>query len=228
VIAGITRGILNNKRNNRVDEIEEYIIDQIFKNRWKQGDRIDDMLIAGELNVSRNSVREALSRLVALNALKKQHWTGYYIPILDRNQAQNTLKLRIMLEKHALELFMQNMTPELIADIQNGIKQSEIDLKNNDAAAFERSDYIIHQIIQNNCGNPWIPNFLGQIWYTIALIRKMDETENFVKYAKRSINEHKKLVKLIKKGNIQETVDCLAEHLEYQRERLDAIFTSPD
>jgi DNA-binding GntR family transcriptional regulator len=185
------------------------------------------MVIAEELNVSRNSVREALSRLVALRSLEKRHWTGYYIPVLTREEANNTLKIRVMLEKRALELFMPHITPRLVAEIEAAIKQSEADLKNNDFVAFERSDYVIHEIIQNNCGNPWIPHFLGQIRYMLALLRKLDETQNSVKFAKRSINEHKKLLRIMKTGNAEEAAGCLAAHLEYQRERLDSIFSAP-
>jgi DNA-binding GntR family transcriptional regulator len=54
----------------------------------------------------------------------------------------------------------------------------------------------------------------------------MDETEDSVKFAKRSVNEHKKLLKLIKKGNIPEAVDCLAGHLEYQCKRIEALFSN--
>jgi DNA-binding GntR family transcriptional regulator len=144
--------------------------------------------------------------------------------VLTREEADNTLPLRSMLETYAMKLFMERAAPELISEIENSVKQSEIDLENNDFAAFEKNDYTIHEIIQNNCGNPWIPHFLEQIRYVIALLRKTEEKEDSVKFAKKSIAEHKKILRAMKKKDVEKTVEYLQEHLEHQRERLDRIF----
>lgn len=217
------------RKTNCAIEIEEHVLGQIFKGYWKQGDRIDDSVIAKEFNVSRNSVREALSRLVALRVLKKEHWAGYHVPMLDKKEALDTLKMRETLEIKALEAFMKRLdtVPDLLNDVANSIKLAEEVKDDHDFDAFIRADDLMHKTIRNNCGNSWIPHFLDQIWPMVIFIRKMDANAGFEKFSKRSIGEHKKLLQLIKKGDITEAVNCLSEHMQHQQRRLDALFDVP-
>ena len=148
------------------------------------------------------------------------------MPVLNKEEALDTLRTRETLEKYALEAFMKrlNTAPELLDEIEQSIKYSEEMLNKNDLDAFSRADVLIHEIIRNNCGSLWALHFLEQIWYMFTLVRKMDANSDVVKFAKRSISEHKKLLRLMKKGDIEETVICLSKHLQHQQKRLDVIF----
>ena len=212
------------KPDNLVVSIEQYIVEQINRERWKQGDRIDDLLIAKELKVSRNSVRDALSRLTALKALEKQHWSGYNIPVLSKEQADMTLQIRIILEKYAMELFMARITTQHIVEIENSVNLSENSAMNGDFISFHKYDYAIHSIIKDNCGNLWVAHFLEQIGYMLVLLRQIELVENRVTYAMNSIAEHRKIIGAMKEGNAEQAVLYLVEHIEQQRIRLEKIF----
>lgn len=212
------------KPNNLVVSIQQHIVEQIKKEQWKQGDRIDELLIAEELEVSRNSVREALSRLTALKALEKRHWGGYYIPVLSREQVNMTLQMRLLLEKHAMELFMAQVTPQQIIEIENSVNQSEEVAMNGDIIAFHKYDYVIHDIIRDNCGNPWVVHFLEQIGYVLVLIRQFELVGNRENYAMNSIVEHRNIIAAMKQGNTEQAVVYLVDHIEQQRIRLEKIF----
>jgi len=213
------------KPNNLVDSIQQYVVDQIRMNRWKQGDRIDELLIVNELNVSRNSVREALSRLAALHALEKRHWSGYYIPVITREQADLTLQVRILLEKYAMELFMPRITAQLITEIENAVNQSEDAINNNDYYAFNKYDVVIHTIIKENCGNPWLAHFLDQIRFVLVLLMQMEETEDrVIRFTRNSVVEHRKIIEAMKQRNANQAVELIVQHLEYHRARIEKIF----
>jgi len=147
--------------------------------------------------------------------------------VINKEEALDTLKMRETLEICALESFMKRLdtSPELLKEIEKGIKLSEEVVNQNDFDAFIRADDLMHQIIRNNCGNSWIPHFLDQIWPMVIFIRKMDANTSLEEFAKRSISEHKKLLQLIKKGDVAETVICLSKHMQHLQKRLDAIFS---
>jgi len=208
------------KPDNLVVSIQQHIVEQIKKERWKQGDRIDEPLIAEELKVSRNSVREALSRLTALKALEKRHWGGYFIPVFSKDQVNMTLQIRIILEKYAMELFMTQITPQQIIEIENSVNQSEKVAMNSDFMEFHKYDYVIHDIIRDNCGNPWVIHFLEQIGYVLVLFRQIELVENRENYAMNSIAEHRKIIAAMKQGNVEQAVMYLVDHIEQQRIRL--------
>ena len=207
-------------RSSRAEEIEEYITEKLTLNHWKAGDRIDDKALADELGVSRNSVREALERLVAIKALTKKQWTGFFVPEMDPEFALSTLEVRIVLEKLALRSFLKNPNPKAIEEIEAAIKLSEEDLMQNDFEKFELDDYKIHEIIQNYCGNVWLPFLLKQTRYTIFLLRSFDRGQNAYEYAQRSINEHKEMLMLIKDNNKKAAVDNLEKQLAIQVDRI--------
>ena len=208
-------------RNSRADEIIEYISEQFLQVRWKPGMRIDDNELAVELGVSRNSVREALEKLVAVNAVEKRQWIGFFVPVIDLNYAVETLSIRKDLETLALKLFLEKpVSPELIKQIDLGIAKSEFDMNNGDWSAFLVSDYVIHKVIQNNCGNRWISVFLSQTGYAVSQIQYLDREGDVIQYAKRSISEHRELLKLIKDRKKDEAVEKLGNHLSIQIDRI--------
>ncbi len=211
-------------RNSRAEAIAEYIGEQFIRVRWKPGDRVDDNELAKELGVSRNSVREALERLVAINAIDKRQWIGYFVPVIDLSYAVETLTIRRDLEVLALQLFLERpISSDDIRTMRNAIDKSEKDFLRNDWDAFLSSDYIIHKLIQQRCGNRWVPKLLHQTSFTVSQIQYLDRESNQVEYARRSIGEHREMLKLIEEGKKQEAVNLLAEHLSFQIERISSL-----
>ncbi|MGL5057854.1 MAG: FadR/GntR family transcriptional regulator [Fusobacteriaceae bacterium] len=62
------------------DKVFEYIEEKIVKGIWKEGDKIEsENQLAKELNVSRVSVREAISKMVAMGILLKKKGGGSFV-----------------------------------------------------------------------------------------------------------------------------------------------------
>lgn len=211
------------KPESRADEIVDYIGNLILEGRWSPGERIDDATISNELGVSRNSVREALTKLTALRALEKRQWSGYFIPTVTWENAKNTLDVRKNLEILAINLFMKNPNEKAIKEIEKSILKSEVSFKNLDLDSFEKFDYEIHEIIQRNCNNPWIPHFMSQIHYSIHMLRHLDKLEDFKQFGEISTQEHWELLGYIKDNNKVEAIKLIHKHFDNHWERLNKV-----
>lgn len=223
------------ERKSRAEEVVNYIGEQILLDKWNPGDRIDDAAIAEELAVSRNSVREALSHLTALRALEKRQWLGYFIPQLTWEDIRHTLNIRMDLEILALKLFIDNPNSEAIETIEKSIHQSETDFMCQNLLAFEKSDYLIHDIIQQYCGNPWIPHFMKQTRFAVQRLRHIDKLEDYKQFGEVSIREHWELLTYIKERDKLKAVECMQHQIEHHWERLNKVLnknehlpTNPD
>ncbi len=202
----------------------EYIEDQILYGRWESGERVDDSQLAEELNVSRNSVREAMARLASLRALEKRQWAGYFLPVITREEARHTIDIRLDLEILALKLFMEEAKAEVIEEIEQSVHQSEADLQNENLNAFIKSDYLIHEIIHRHTGNPWIPHFMNQTRYSIDRLRHLDKKRDFETIARISISEHWKMIEAIKEHDVEKAIESMKVQIQHHWERLTEIF----
>ena len=207
-------------KTSRAQIIVEYVKEQILRSRWNAGERVDDSVIAEELGVSRNSVREAMAQLVALRVLEKRQWRGYYIPRLTWEDIEHTIDIRKDLELLAMRHFLDRVTPESLDEIAESLHRSETDLEASDAEAFEKSDYRIHEIIHAQSGNPWIPHLISQTKFFIDRLRRLDKKRNFREVAEASIAEHWQIWRAISDGNRDEALRILDFQIERHRNRL--------
>jgi len=215
-------------KSSRAEDIMEYIEDQILDGRWESGERIDDSALSEELGVSRNSVREAMARLTSLRALEKRQWSGYFIPKITWEEAKHTIDIRLDLELLALKLFMEQVSPEVIEEIEESIRKSEWDLQKKDFHAFIKSDYVIHEIVHRHTGNPWIPHFMKQASFAIDRLRLIDKIRDFETIANISISEHWKMVEAIKKNDISSAIESMKAQINHHWERLKELFENEE
>lgn len=211
-------------KKSRAQAVVEYVEQQIICGRWTSGERVDDSMLAGELGVSRNSVREAMAQLVALRVLEKRQWRGYYIPILTWEEIEHTVEIRKNLEVLALRLFLDRVTPEALQEIADSLRRSERDLEEGNEDSFEESDYLIHQIIHRHSGNPWIPHLISQTKFFIDRLRRLDKEGHFRDVAEVSIAEHWQMWHAIRGGNRAEALRILEMQIERHRSRLREVF----
>ncbi len=207
-------------RTSRAQAVVAYVENQILDGRWKPGDRVEDSMIAQEMGVSRNSVREAMAQLVALRVLEKRQWRGYYIPPLTLEEIEHTVDIRKGLETLALRLFLERVTDEALEEIAESLRQSERDMEAEDLLSFEKSDYMIHEIIHHRCGNPWIPHLISQTKFFIDRLRRLDKKDKFRGVAEASISEHWMIWQAIRDGNSEEAIRVLEMQIERHRKRL--------
>lgn len=91
------------RRRNISVEVTEQITDNILRGVWKPGDKIPSENALKDLFlVSRNSVRTALQRLIALGLLTSKHGGGTFVNELSPGMFMNSLIPSLMLDNSGL------------------------------------------------------------------------------------------------------------------------------
>ncbi len=208
------------EKTSRAENVYEAIKEGIISGYWKAGDRINDQELADKYQVSRLSVREALSKLVEARILEKVHWKGYYVRKITWEELESIFEIREALEQLALKNFMERATEKEIEQLIEAVAQSERDLNNNDYDKFMKSDFMFHEIIYKYSGNPWIPYILSVAKILIDILRRIEKVEGWQEVGRASITEHKEIIEKIKNRDKTSALKLLKKHLQHHKERV--------
>ncbi len=208
------------ERTSRAENVYEAIKEGIISGYWKAGDRINDQELADKYQVSRLSVREALSKLVESRILEKVHWKGYYVRKITWEELESIFEIREALEQLALKNFIEKATDEEIKKLVEAVDQSERDLKEGNYEKFMKSDFLFHEILYKDSGNPWIPYILSVAKILIDILRKIEKAEGWEEVGKASVEEHREIIEKIKSKDKNAALRLLKKHLQHHKERV--------
>jgi DNA-binding GntR family transcriptional regulator len=132
---------------SKAEEVFAYIKKQILSGEWKEGERLNDALLAEDIGVSRSSVREALFRLVETGVISKEYWKGYFIREITDQIVSEVVQVRIALESCAIRNFVMEASQEYIDELQRIIDASKVCLENQQNVEYMLTDYSFHEFI---------------------------------------------------------------------------------
>lgn len=206
------------------DIVERRLLDYFKKNAFKPGDAIPKELeLAEALEVSRNVVREALSRLKMLGMIESRKKRGMILSepdifggfervldpmILKQQTLQDLFELRMVLETGLADLLFLRKTEDDIVELEKILKKS----MNQDKASFKvKHEIAFHGKLYEMTGNATIMRFqkllLPIFEYVVA------EEEKLHGVPPISDVRHSDLVDILKKGDPREFKEAMRIHL---------------
>lgn len=223
----------------------EYIIDQvkelILSGELRPGDKLlTERELAERLQVSRASVREALSALNMAGILEIKHGEGIFlrnadsnaviepltiIAIMDKDKIKNLLEVRKALEVEAAGIAAERRQPEDLEKIKNALDHMEQDLKTDNTG--EEADLRFHFYIAESTGNPLLIRLMNSIHeamkQTLSTTRKlwMSSTRGT---SERLFEEHRDIYLAIDSGNKERVRELMYSHLYKVEAELERVY----
>lgn len=208
------------------ERVEASLREYFAKGNFKPGDPLPTELeLAAALGVSRNVVREALSRFKMLGIIETKKKTGMVISnpdivgtfekvltpeIMDEATLQDLFELRLVLEMGIADLLFIHKTPQDIAELE------EIVARETKGDNFRINNEIaFHGKLYEMTGNETMKRFQTLLLPVFGYVMKLENK----KYVSGKIT-HKDLVRILKKGSVQEFKDGMASHLQPHLDRL--------
>jgi len=213
------------------DQVESKIIDYIKENKLVPGDSLpNEMEFVKMMGISRNVVREALSRLRMLGLIQTRPKRGIVVTeppllnglkkVLDPNllsvkTIQEMMGMRIAMEIGITDFIFTNITEESITELEQIVtRQKAIGINN---LSIE-DEMLFHTKIYEIAGNKFILQF-NEIMHPIFVFAK----ENYESYFQPiniklkdqdKIVRHSDLLQLIKDGNKDGYQNAMKAHLQ--------------
>lgn len=158
-------------QNNVVDTIFDEIMRHIVSGEWKIGTKIpSENELASQLQVSRNSLRQALNRFNALGIIESRHGDGTYVKSVDLTfYLRNIFPMIILSQYDALNVYqlqkaIQNeaagsnvcelCTEEQLQELTELVETMKLCDKQDDQDGFLLADMRYHEVFVEITRNP--------------------------------------------------------------------------
>ncbi len=212
------------------DQIVQEILRRIESGELSPGDRLPaERDLAGQLNVSRTTVRDALRTMAGLGVISIQHGKGIFVQGTEGMALGNALWAPFAVRPDTvLSLFEVRKTLETAAagwaavrgtaeeraklkevtDTANRAIQSETELDIDVVAA---ADQVFHTTLVMASHNPVAGRLMLNLLDLLEAVRK--QSLQIPGRARRSIADHRLVTEAIRKGDALAAQEAMLEHL---------------
>jgi DNA-binding GntR family transcriptional regulator len=202
------------------ERVHEYLRDEILADNLPPGTELQEVALAASLGVSRGPVREALGRLSAEGLVTIRPRTGAVVRSLSKEEFVEAYQVREALETFALRLAVPRLTEEealrLEALIDRMVEQAEAD----DVPRFFAANSAFHEALVEASGNRRLQELHHQV--TRQLGRYRMRSLALRGNLKRSIAEHRAILRAASRGDTERAVRLLIEHIHVPLRRLES------
>lgn len=222
----MVNGIKPIASRSMAERVEASLREYFAKENFKPGDPLPTELeLAAALGVSRNVVREALSRFKMLGIIETKKKTGMVISnpdvvgtfekvltpeIMDESTLQDLFELRLVLEMGIADLLFLRKTPADLDELDE-IVAREVKDKN-----FRISNEIaFHGKLYEMTGNETMKRFQNLLLPVFGYVMKLEN--------RKSVSgkvSHQDLVKILRKGTVKDFKEGMLAHLQPHFDRL--------
>ena len=221
--------------------VYEQVIDQIktmIKNgTLKKGDRLpSERSLVEQLQVSRASIREALSALEVIGLIECRHGGGNYVKanfednlleplsvmyMLEGSNPEEIWELRKIMEVEAVGLAAKRINSQQLKELEELLQSFDI---SRDEGYNAEIDKQFHYKIAESSGNVLIYNILRSVSVLV---------EDFIKDIRRTIlkdkenwevlfSQHKEIYSAIERHSSDDARKAMARHLDYANTYIDS------
>jgi len=188
------------------------IKEKILDGEYKLGSQLVIRDLAEEFNVSETPIREAIKRLEVEGLVEITPHVGITVSIPSLEEIREILDIRLILEPKATELFIENLSDEVLEkleDIMNDMKEAE---KESDVRKYSLLDKEFHDTIYKFCGNKILYEIITNLWARSERTRSVFGIS--VERMRISLGDHIKLLDSIKKRDKKTAVEIVKSHKE--------------
>jgi DNA-binding GntR family transcriptional regulator len=191
------------------DRIRGTLLKRISEGVYLPGERLKEMVLAREFEVSQAPVREAFRELETLGVLVSEHYRGTRIREISRQETHDIYQLRGYLEEIATQLIPPDKLKVGIDSIDALQAEMRIAAQAGDMDSFARSNTQFHRSIVKMASN----QVLLKVWDSFEI--GMRSRLNVERKAGRLLalaEVHQPIVDALKLGDLQRTGRLLREH----------------
>jgi DNA-binding GntR family transcriptional regulator len=191
------------------DLIRSAVLKRISEGVYLPGERLKEMALAHEFEVSQAPVREAFRELETLGLLVSQHYKGTRVRGISSQEIRDAYQLRGYLEEVAAQLIPEAKLKDAIASAEALQAVMRAAALKGDPDVFAGANVQFHRSIVSLASN----QMLLQVWDSleIGMLSRLNLQKNEKKL--RSLAEiHQPIVDSLKKHDLKHTGALLREH----------------
>ncbi len=194
------------RKRSAADEVFSSLHDRIVTGELRPGDRLPPQdELARQLNVSRNTLREAIHKLTVMGFLTAKPGVGTVVQVsnpasylgslgdhllMDPTTVREFVEARLFVEKATIRLAVLRATPAMIAEMEAIVDGQERAFRAGDTPGFSLLDASFHMLLAQSSDNHVLVKFLETLWdllqqFILEVSGLPSAVENAIAYHRR-------------------------------------------
>ena len=207
------------------DQVAGILRQKVLNGELRPGTSLQEIPLAESLEVSRNTMREAMRILSLEGLLKRNIHRGIAVAQLSLRDVEEIYHVRRVLEISAIRA-AKTPSPELLRDLRAALERYEEAVRTRDWVSAVTHDLHFHSLLIRFLANRRLEAFYQK---TIAELRMgMVLVDQRHDHPGMLIPVHRKLYQLLTAGRLKECAKILARHLDDSESRLARVLDNPN
>jgi len=201
--------------------VYDHLRTEILEERLAPGAELIEVALAEQLGVSRGPLREAIGRLAAEGLVTVSPRRGAVVRSLSKEEFLELYQVREALERMAVQLAVPRLTAEHFEELASLNEEMEAHAARNKVELFFEANLAFHARLLEASGNRKLQELYRQLLDQLGRYRLRSLTLRG--NLKRSVSEHKAILRAAKRGDAERTAQLMAEHIRVPQRRAIAL-----
>ena len=207
--------VRNIKYENLTEQVYKVLLDMVINGELKPDERIVEESISKKLRISRTTLKRAINILIGEGIVEERPKKGCYLKSYSKKEILDIYYVREVIEGLSARIAAEIIKPHELKELKEIIKKSEEYLEQNDINSYNTMNTKFHELLTKISKNKMIISILGK-YNIIRISLKIGET----KVSKKSIEEHKSIIKAIESADGDMAEKIIRNHIRFAREEL--------
>jgi DNA-binding GntR family transcriptional regulator len=192
----------------------------IFNGHFEPGEKLDQDLIADELNVSRTPIREALKVLESEGFVEIRSYRGAYITLITRQDIRDVYEIRSLIEAEMVRQATPVIPDSVLNDLEDLMKEDRLAFETGLSKQHYAIDQRFHDAIAGYCPNKLFTEILDKLNNRIVRVRSFALNQPGT-HLEKSHDEHMAIVRAMRSRNAELAGQLMFQHLKDSAARIE-------
>jgi DNA-binding GntR family transcriptional regulator len=203
------------QRWTAADHVHEVLEQMVIAGQLKPGDRLTELSLAAQLQVSRTPLRQALQRLVSKGWIERSPNGAIYVVDVSEEEIEALYAVRTALEEMVLCQAAKRLLPENLKELREILSNQERAAKARNAELVSTYGEKFHRRLWELSHNHVGVRFLEEILQRTTRYRRLSFSEPY--RFREGLKQHLQLVAAIERADLNEACRILREHINESR-----------
>ncbi|MET7257140.1 GntR family transcriptional regulator [Dyadobacter fermentans] len=200
------------KQDSQASKVYVELRRKILSNQLSAGSRLKEDAWAKKMEVSRISVREALTRLLGEELIVFGEKGGYFVKSLTAQDVKEIRQMRQIFEIGALRLILQNRDPQVITKLEEICDDFSTMIQRGYLGGACEADIKFHETLIASAGNEKL-KMLYQVSNIPLFHQKLGQAQSHMDDYELTDTEHRQILEAIKANDLDSAEALLNKHL---------------
>jgi DNA-binding GntR family transcriptional regulator len=184
---------------------------RIISGEFKDGEPLNQVVIAREYTISRIPLREAMRQLEAEGLLVFQPGKGAVVSSLSLNEIREVIDLRANLETDLIVKAIPHLTPAVLAEASNILDQFDLALGKGQVETWGESNWRFHSTLYAPSGLPLTMGILENLHHLNQRYARVQIS--LTNWEQRARREHHAILSACRKKDTRKAATLLKKHI---------------